>query len=277
MVLPLRDEYLINRYESLKNEMLKNTRIENVSASSVLPGRITHHWIVEAEGRDSGKDRPVVWVMMEDLDFIPTIGMEILEGRDFSRQMARDKGEGILINESARSLFGWERPLGKKIKTENTEGRVIGVVTTAHDNTPDGTVVRTDQVISDYETIALAPDVAITNVLPGGGELVTDPGMTLSAGQPVCHFGVITGETCGTIERVNNGWFTMDNGVVSQRGDSGGPVYTRVADGRAVIIGLFNSTWGRLPAAVSWQATNQQLRDDNAAGGVISVAATAAN
>lgn len=152
------------------------------------------------------------------------------------------------------------------------DGRFIGVVAVAHDNTPDGTVVRTDQVISDYETINLAREVTISTVLPGGRPLVVDPGMALSAGQPICHFGVVTGESCGTVERVNNGWFTMTNGVVSQRGDSGGPVYTLAGNGTAVIAGLFNSTWGQLPAAVSWQATGQQIRDAGAA--VVNVAAT---
>ena len=154
------------------------------------------------------------------------------------------------------------------------DGRFIGVVTSSRDNTPDGTVVRTDQVISDYQTISLAPGVAVNNVLPGGRTLVADPGVALMPGQPVCHFGVMTGESCGTIEGVNNGWFTMTNGVVSQKGDSGGPVYTLAGDGHAVLIGLFNSTWGRLPAAVSWQATNQQLRADIAAGAVVNAAAT---
>lgn len=151
-------------------------------------------------------------------------------------------------------------------------GRFIGVVTTARDNTPDGTVVRTDQVISDYETISLASDVTVNAILPSGRTLVADVAVPLAAGQPVCHFGIVTGESCGTIERVNNGWFTMDNGVVSQKGDSGGPVYTLADNGKAVVIGLFNSTWGRLPAAVSWQATGQQLREDTGLA-VVSVAA----
>ena len=153
-------------------------------------------------------------------------------------------------------------------------GRYIGTVSTSRDNTPDGAVIRTDQVISDYETITLATDVQINNVLPGGRQLVADPGAPLSAGQSVCHFGVVTGETCGSIERVNNGWFTMTNGVLSQKGDSGGPVYALADNGKAVIIGLFNSTWGDLPAAVSWQATGQQVRED---AGVINVAATQQN
>lgn len=159
-------------------------------------------------------------------------------------------------------------------RVTDKDGRLIGVVSTFRDNTPNGTVVRTDQVISDYETIALVPEVTINNVLPGGRQLVADAGAPLVAGTPVCHFGVITGESCGSVERVNNGWFTMSNGVVSQKGDSGGPVYTLADNGKAVIIGLFNSTWGDLPAAVSWQATGQQVHED---ASVINVAATQSN
>jgi len=144
-------------------------------------------------------------------------------------------------------------------------GRHIGVVTTSRDNTPDGSVVRVDQVISDYETIALNPDVVVNNLLPGGRALVADAVAPMAVGQQVCHFGIVTGESCGTVERVNNGWFTMTNGVVSQKGDSGGPVYIPTDNGKAMMVGLFNSTWGRLPAAVSWQATGQQLREDSIA------------
>jgi hypothetical protein len=63
----------------------------------------------------------------------------------------------------------------------------------------------------------------------------------------------------------------MANGVVSQKGDSGGPVYTVMPDGRAAIIGMFNSTWGQYPAAVSWQSASQQAGEDviTAASGTI--------
>lgn len=154
------------------------------------------------------------------------------------------------------------------------DGRFIGMVSTFRDNTPDGTVVRTDEVITDYETIALAAEVTPSNVLPDGRQLVVDPATVLAQGQAICHFGVVTGESCGAVERVNNGWFTMFNGVVSKKGDSGGPVYAPVGDGKAVIMGLFNSTWGDLPAAVSWQATGQQAREDMA---VINIASAAQN
>ena len=82
------------------------------------------------------------------------------------------------------------------------------------------------------------------------------------ARQAVCHFGVITGETCGTVESLNNGWFTMSHGVQSQKGDSGGPVYLAPDGGPGQIVGILNSMWGELPAAVSWRATTDEVRQD---------------
>ncbi|WP_197381531.1 Rv1815 family serine proteinase [Mycolicibacterium mengxianglii] len=141
----------------------------------------------------------------------------------------------------------------------DSHGLVIGNVAMSEDNTPNGAVVTTDQVITDYQAIVLADNVVVNNVLPSGKSLESVPGRVAALGEPVCHFGIVTGESCGTIERVNNGWFTMTNGVVSQKGDSGGPVYVLDGD-HAVVIGLFNSTWGTLPAAVSWQSTRDIVR-----------------
>ena len=141
-------------------------------------------------------------------------------------------------------------------------GTVIGNQGSFRDNTPDGTTVDTNHQIADWEVIHLLPTVPVNNVLPSGKVLVTDPAVVPLAGMPVCHFGVVTGESCGTVEAVNNGWFTMANGVVSRKGDSGGPVYTTTPDGRTVLIGVFNSTWGTYPAAVSWQAASQQAQED---------------
>jgi hypothetical protein len=153
----------------------------------------------------------------------------------------------------------------------NQDGALIGNLATFRDNTPSGANVATDQVIADYEAIVLTGDVTANNVLPGGRTLGSDPGLVVSPGERVCHFGVVTGESCGTVEQVNNGWFTMSRDVVNQKGDSGGPVYIGGPGGSSLIVGIFTSTWGDLPAAVSWRDTSQQVREDlgvnNQAGG----------
>ncbi len=141
------------------------------------------------------------------------------------------------------------------------DNNVIGHLAAFRDNTPSGTVVATDQSINDYEVILLADNVTVSNILPDGRSLESRPGAAVSPGQAVCHFGVVTGETCGTVEGVNNGWFTMAHGVISQKGDSGGPVY--LADGGpAQIVGIFNSVWGDFPAAVSWRTISEEAHQD---------------
>ena len=151
------------------------------------------------------------------------------------------------------------------------EGNALGTQSMFRDNTPNGATIDTNHQLADWETISLAPEDQLNNIMPGGRPLVIDPAIVLTPGLPACHFGVITGESCGTIQAVNNGWFTMTNGVVSQKGDSGGPVYVLTPDGRAAIIGMFNSTWGQYPAAVSWQSATQQAREDviSAASGTL--------
>lgn len=142
------------------------------------------------------------------------------------------------------------------------DDHVIGNFATFRDNTPTGSTVATSQFVADYESIALADDVMPNNILPGGRPLESVPGVVVAPGEPVCHFGTVTGESCGTIESVNNGWFTMTNGVVSHPGDSGGPVYVISGAGPASIVGLFNSIWGGQPAGVSWLAVAQQVVED---------------
>nr|WP_245847513.1 S1 family peptidase [Mycobacterium szulgai] len=144
----------------------------------------------------------------------------------------------------------------------DVNNNVIGHLAAFRDSTPSGTTVATDESIDDYEAIALADNVTVNDVLPGGRPLVSNPSVMVAPGQAVCHFGISTGETCGTVDAVNNGWFTMSNGVASQKGDSGGPIYVAPVGGPAQIVGIFNSVWGQFPAAVSWQSVLGQARQD---------------
>ncbi len=130
------------------------------------------------------------------------------------------------------------------------------------DNTPDGATVATDHMISDWEAISLAPDVAVNDILPGGRVLVSDASIVPTPGLRGLslrrdHRRKLRQRRVRQQRLVHDG-----ERCVSQKGDSGGPVYVVTPDGRAAIVGMFNSTWGNYPAAVSWQTASQQARED---------------
>lgn len=181
-------------------------------------------------------------------------GMEILQGNRLCTL--------AYVDPALKVAFTAGHCRGGEGAVTDQNRNIIGHMAAFRDSTPSGTVVATDQQISDYEAIVLNNDVAASNVLPDGRQLMSAPNVALAPGQPVCHFGVSTGETCGTVESVNNGWFTMSHGVLSRNGDSGGPVYLAPPNGPGQLVGIFNSVWGDLPAAVSWQAASGQVRED---------------
>jgi len=181
-------------------------------------------------------------------------GMEILQGTNVCTLG--------YVDPQTRVAFTAGHCRGPDGMVRDRNGNFVGNQAFFRDNTPDGATIDTNHQIADWEAISLAPDVGVNNILPGGRMLVSDAAIVPTPGLAICHFGVVTGESCGNIQAVYNGWFTMANGVVSQKGDSGGPVYVLTPDGRATIIGMFNSTWGQFPAAVSWQSASQQASQD---------------
>lgn len=71
-----------------------------------------------------------------DYDYISTLGMEILQGRDFSKEYGADS-VGVLINESAAKVLGHANPVGQKIYMPHGDGEstaytVLGVVENFH-------------------------------------------------------------------------------------------------------------------------------------------------
>ncbi|NJO69846.1 MAG: hypothetical protein HC830_11705 [Bacteroidetes bacterium] len=52
-------------------------------------------------------------------DFIKTLGIEIIQGRDFSREYPGDFRKRCIINETAWNQFGWDNPIGKKLNNGN--------------------------------------------------------------------------------------------------------------------------------------------------------------
>lgn len=111
----------------VREELLKHPDIISVASSSALPLSIDS-WIgyIDWEGRTAGQQLYPAF-MSVDADFVPTCGLTIVSGRNFSRFRPAD-AESFIINETAWKQMGVENPIGLQISFWGHRGPVIGVV-----------------------------------------------------------------------------------------------------------------------------------------------------
>ncbi|EAR14516.1 ABC transporter permease [Robiginitalea biformata] len=72
-------------------------------------------------------------IWRSDFDYIPTLGMELLQGRNFSREFGTDS-TALIINERAAKILGVDNPVGEQLYTQSPDMSepliftIIGVV-----------------------------------------------------------------------------------------------------------------------------------------------------
>ncbi|KPK87073.1 hypothetical protein AMJ80_12695 [bacterium SM23_31] len=128
-----------DQLETIKYRIAENPDIANVTYSSSLPfsGRLNlFAYPEEVTERDLEK-LILIDVIYCDYDFMATLGIEIIEGRDFSREHPSDLTEAFIINEPAAEAYNLDSPLGRKIKYGDTGGgfgicTVIGIMKNFH-------------------------------------------------------------------------------------------------------------------------------------------------
>jgi len=119
-VLIINDTFILHdRAETFKQEVFKNPAIISGTMSSYLPitsNRGNNGTAPDAD-INSEKFQPMQTFRV-DTDYIKTMGMEIVQGRDFSEDFPTDSMAAI-INEACAKEFGWDNPL------EHTVGRYV--------------------------------------------------------------------------------------------------------------------------------------------------------
>jgi putative ABC transport system permease protein len=133
IILPLQDQDAIKNYAVLKNELLKNPGIKNVSSGSAYPGiPNVEDMLFYPEGK-SGKDEIDVHLSSVENDYFKTLGFTLLAGRGFSKEFTADSNS-IVLNEAALKEFGYSvsNAVGKKLYFDfqgvHNSLRIVGVV-----------------------------------------------------------------------------------------------------------------------------------------------------
>jgi putative ABC transport system permease protein len=136
-VLILPETYLLGSKEAvLRQQLLQDPRVINVTSSGFLPAGPSDGNNFFVYAHEEASQIKALRYQVED-NYIPTLGMQMAYGRNFSRDFATDS-TGIILNATAARVFGWEKnALGQTLKHRENNGseityHVIGVVKDFH-------------------------------------------------------------------------------------------------------------------------------------------------
>ncbi|MEO6720381.1 MAG: ABC transporter permease, partial [Ferruginibacter sp.] len=125
---------------ALKTQLLKSPLIEAASAAGNPIGNNDlggHPYSFEQNGIISTNEQ-MAQELMVDEDFMKTMDVKMVQGRNFSPEMTTDKINSIIINETLLKTLGWKEAIGKKMQFKrNTNSPletriVIGVIKDFH-------------------------------------------------------------------------------------------------------------------------------------------------
>jgi putative ABC transport system permease protein len=132
------------KLEAFKSELKKSPGIISVTSGYGLPGDAFAGDGVSIATKEGMKEQSAN-VFLADHEYVKTLGLKVVAGRDFSKEMATDEREAFIINETAVKEWGYgtaEKALGQPmhwnewspVDTLNRvkKGKVIGVVQDFH-------------------------------------------------------------------------------------------------------------------------------------------------
>ncbi len=136
LVLPVRDERMLPKYEAFRAALLENRNVTGVSSSSEsLPSELLDGSGVSFEGAPADAFAPVRTVSVGH-DFFEVLKVEKVAGRVFSRDFPSDSS-AFVLNETALRLLlektpgavaSAEEAVGRQLQLRSNNGTLIGVV-----------------------------------------------------------------------------------------------------------------------------------------------------
>ena len=133
LAIRIKGRAIQEQFEAFKNELKKSASILEASYSNGIPGRAEAVLTTFLEGQPDSVSFTFDYIF-SDYDFLKTYEIELLEGRDFSRDFGSDKEGAFLINQTAAAKLGWrEQTIGKKIGYSREVMRpIVGIVKDFH-------------------------------------------------------------------------------------------------------------------------------------------------
>src|SRR5690606_19208909 len=130
VILPIQDTLVQRQIGSIKNEFLNYPKITQATTSYNVLGMGVGGPVIMAESDEGMIQQRFSLISVGD-DYFNTMGIKLVEGRDFQTGPKADVSNVFICNRAAAKLMGWEDdPIGKKVRWFHGEedGQIIGMV-----------------------------------------------------------------------------------------------------------------------------------------------------
>ncbi|SDM58936.1 putative ABC transport system permease protein [Catalinimonas alkaloidigena] len=139
LVIPLRTHDASTHYPALREKLLHQTGVANVTGAVYVPGQLVlMDWRLYREGHSMEQAERVTYNEV-DYEYLALMDIPLLAGRNFDRSRPTDSTElHIIVNEATLAAFGipLDQAVGEHLKTDLAEGteslEIIGVIRDYH-------------------------------------------------------------------------------------------------------------------------------------------------
>ena len=178
-----------NSVQAFKDEVLQIPGVQNATMTGYLP---TSGWRNDSplfpDATLDQKKAVSMQIWRVDENYIPTLDMHIIKGRNFSKDFQTDS-TGIIINEAAAKLLGFKDPLNKTLYYLN--------------DTKNG-----KKNITAYHIVGVVKDFNFSSLR----KVVTPLALMDHRQKGSIAFKINTGNTQGLIAQIESKWKTMASG-----------------------------------------------------------------
>ena len=130
----LPDSVYLNTFQPFKTDLLQQTGIKKITASSNVMGQEIY-WTNTSKRVDAGAETGnTLYNLGIDADFVPLFDMKLVAGRNVADDFGTER-RSVLLNEKAIKILGFasaEAAIGKKIHSGRDTSTVVGVLADYH-------------------------------------------------------------------------------------------------------------------------------------------------
>ena len=140
-VLVLHDTYVLDsKMNAFRADLTRLSAVSRVTSAGYLPAGASNSGMNGIQP-DNGAAQPETYRNKQyyiDEDYLPTLGIGLALGRNFSKAFPSDSA-AVLINQAAARQFGWKNPIGHRLSTvgdgsprDHRTYTIVGVVKDFH-------------------------------------------------------------------------------------------------------------------------------------------------